>query len=92
MTFKIGDYGLGKKYEEGVRNTRLVGTPLYTPPNILQGNDEYTQKCDVFSVGLVIYLLLFGKHLFEDARNYIGIMSLQKKLEHNNLERFIKDL
>lgn len=79
-TIKIGDYGLGKKYEEGVRNTRMVGTPIYTPPNILQGSDQYTQKCDVFSIGLIIYHLLFRRHLFEDAHNFFGIMSLQRKL------------
>lgn len=61
---KIGDYGLGKKYVEGVRNTRNVGTPLYTPPDILNGEEEYTQKCDVFSLGLIIYYLVIGEHLF----------------------------
>jgi serine/threonine protein kinase len=77
---KIGDCGLGKKYEEGVRNTRNVGTPLYTPPNILVGDDQYTQKCDVYSLGLIIYFLVFGEHLFGGARSIFDLKEKQETM------------
>lgn len=70
-TVKIADFGLAR----GIIGNDLYkmerfsakGTPLYAAPDILQKKD-YSVKCDVFSLGLMIYEMLAGKHLFSSAR------------------------
>ena len=39
--------------------TSEVGTPYYTAPEVLT-QDEYSLKCDVYSVGVIAFLLLSG--------------------------------
>jgi calcium-dependent protein kinase len=41
-----------------------VGTPGYVAPEILANESEkhlYSEKCDLFSVGVIFHLLLTGK-------------------------------
>jgi serine/threonine protein kinase len=39
--------------------TRL-GSPLYMGPQILD-NQKFSAKCDIWSVGIVFYEMLYGK-------------------------------
>lgn len=60
---KICDFGISKRIEDHQKNelyehTSKKGTPLYMAPNVFSG--KYSQKCDVFSLGAMIYHLLTG--------------------------------
>lgn len=67
-TIVIGDFGFAKKGVE-VTTTKL-GTPITMAPEMLVGNrNEYTNKADLWSIGIVFYQMLFGKIPF-DVRNY----------------------
>lgn len=61
---KIADFGLAKQLEdpEGTVN-RSCGTLEYAAPELISGRD-YGLKSDVFSLGVVLYVLLFGAFPF----------------------------
>jgi calcium-dependent protein kinase len=55
---KIIDFGVAKRFEEGQSMTTSVGTPFYVSPQVLAGC--YTQSCDLWSCGVLTYILLCG--------------------------------
>lgn len=61
---KLADFGLAKIIDKIDENVQLahtaVGTPLFCPPQILKGN-RFNAKCDVWSAGVVFYLLIFNR-------------------------------
>lgn len=55
---KIIDFGLSRFYKsETIMKTR-VGTPYYIAPEVLAKN--YNLSCDIWSVGVIMYILLCG--------------------------------
>eukprot|EP01016_Furgasonia_blochmanni_P037415 TRINITY_DN4407_c0_g1_i32.p1 TRINITY_DN4407_c0_g1~~TRINITY_DN4407_c0_g1_i32.p1 ORF type:complete len:571 (-),score=146.77 TRINITY_DN4407_c0_g1_i32:253-1965(-) len=58
---KIVDWGTSRVYESGRMATRF-GTPYYIAPEVLKKN--YTEKCDVWSCGIIMYILLCGEPPF----------------------------
>lgn len=56
---KIIDFGLSRHddMKAGIMNTK-VGTPYYVAPEVL--NREYTKSCDIWSIGVITYILLCG--------------------------------
>lgn len=58
LTAKIGDFGMIKKYQDEIKHS-IAGTPLYAAPQILDQSGHYTKKCDVFSIGLILYFIVF---------------------------------
>jgi len=57
---KLTDFGFAK---EGNNEQRPLNTPCYTPyyvaPEILS-NDKYDKACDIWSLGVIMYILLCG--------------------------------
>eukprot|EP00826_Nyctotherus_ovalis_P024936 TRINITY_DN1924_c0_g1_i1.p1 TRINITY_DN1924_c0_g1~~TRINITY_DN1924_c0_g1_i1.p1 ORF type:complete len:511 (-),score=154.05 TRINITY_DN1924_c0_g1_i1:187-1719(-) len=59
---KIIDFGLSTKFISENSMKDIVGTPFYVAPEVLQG--VYTNACDVWSLGVVLYTMLNGKPPF----------------------------
>jgi serine/threonine-protein kinase ULK/ATG1 len=63
---KIADFGFCKRLMSPYELTlTMVGSPIYMAPEILKGQ-PYTIKADVWSLGVVLYELLFGICPYED--------------------------
>lgn len=63
---KIIDFGLSKKiYADHLHS--LVGTAKYISPELIKG--DYNYKCDIWSIGIICYLLLYGEYPFDDETN-----------------------
>jgi calcium-dependent protein kinase len=62
---KLVDFGLSCKYKTETHHKVLhsiVGTPYYVAPEVLKS--QYGPQCDVWSVGVIMYLLLCGQYPF----------------------------
>ncbi|EGR30696.1 protein kinase domain protein [Ichthyophthirius multifiliis] len=85
---KITDFGLGKKMDNQDQLTyTFLGTPEYIAPEIIickQSNDQkgYTNKCDIWSFGILLFELISGQPPFtHPQRNWNIIM---KQILANN--------
>jgi serine/threonine-protein kinase ULK/ATG1 len=57
--YKIADFGFCEKYTEDKKMTFYGGTPGYSAPEVTE-KVPYTKKCDIWSLGIIYYELLFG--------------------------------
>merc|ERR1711935_309144 len=55
---KVIDFGTSCAYEKGNKLKKKLGTPYYIAPEVLKRN--YDEKCDVWSSGVIMYILLCG--------------------------------
>ena len=63
---KLADFGFAKEISERNGCRTLCGTPGYLAPEILERWPAYDTKCDLWSVGVILFLLLGGYLPFED--------------------------
>eukprot|EP00930_Biecheleria_cincta_P046613 TRINITY_DN32165_c0_g1_i1.p1 TRINITY_DN32165_c0_g1~~TRINITY_DN32165_c0_g1_i1.p1 ORF type:complete len:587 (+),score=147.27 TRINITY_DN32165_c0_g1_i1:82-1842(+) len=59
---KLIDFGLAKRFTPGTASRTKAGTPNYIAPEVLTG--KYDEKVDIWSIGVIVFLLLSGKHPF----------------------------
>ncbi|XP_036265289.1 calcium/calmodulin-dependent protein kinase type IV [Pipistrellus kuhlii] len=64
---KIADFGLSKIVDHQVLMKTVCGTPGYCAPEILRGC-AYGPEVDMWSVGIITYILLCGFEPFYDER------------------------
>jgi len=65
MELKIGDFGLAAKIQEGARRRTICGTPNYMSPEILNAKEGHSYETDIWSVGIILYVLIIGKAPFQ---------------------------
>jgi serine/threonine protein kinase len=59
LSVKLIDFGLSRRHKKGdAYMSNPVGTAYYMSPELLKG--KYDQSCDVWSTGIVAYILLCG--------------------------------
>lgn len=67
---KMGDLNVSKLAADGFCETQ-TGTPYYTSPEIWKG-EKYGSKCDIWSLGCLIYEMCTLKHPFK-ANDFPGL-------------------
>lgn len=67
-TIKICDFGLSKITNGLKRVNTICGSPLYMAPEILN-NKEYNYIIDIWSLGIIVYEMLFGYHPLIECKN-----------------------
>jgi len=40
--------------------TTRIGTPYYVSPEVLKGEHPYNKDCDLWSLGVIVFFMLFG--------------------------------
>ncbi|OHT15224.1 hypothetical protein TRFO_14245 [Tritrichomonas foetus] len=61
----LADFGFSRRYdpESGLVDS-ICGTPHYSPPEIIQGLPHNPVYVDSWSLGIILYMLFFGKFPF----------------------------
>ncbi len=62
-TIKVIDFGTSQVFDPSKKMHQTFGTPYYIAPEILAG--EYNEKCDIWSCGVILYILLCGRPPFD---------------------------
>lgn len=62
---KIIDFGTSRRINEQHAMHGVFGTSYYLAPEVIEG--VYSEKCDVWSMGVIMYILLCGEPPFNAA-------------------------
>eukprot|EP00533_Pseudo-nitzschia_delicatissima_P016023 CAMPEP_0197279372 /NCGR_PEP_ID=MMETSP1432-20130617/20001_1 /TAXON_ID=44447 /ORGANISM="Pseudo-nitzschia delicatissima, Strain UNC1205" /LENGTH=419 /DNA_ID=CAMNT_0042745905 /DNA_START=55 /DNA_END=1314 /DNA_ORIENTATION=+ len=65
---KLADFGCAHPFVPGEKSLRtLCGSPQYAAPELYMHENGYDEKCDIWSIGVVIFVLLGGYAPFEGS-------------------------
>lgn len=94
---KVADFGFCKTLESAVDLTKtMIGSPIFMAPEILTGS-PYSAKADIWSLGVVLFNMLFGFCPFEDTTIARLINQIHQKVVNiprniNNISRPVEEI
>jgi len=84
---KTADFGLSCFHTPGTRESQPCGTPTYIAPEVIR--KDYDEKADIWSVGVILYIMLSGKMPFygrTDTDCLRSTLSGRYSFRHRNWE------
>ncbi len=103
---KIADFGFAKEIDDyNVMMDTICGSPLYMAPEIVlsrptdkeqhkESTGPYNTKSDVWSLGIILYQMMYNKHPYGNVKNIIQLIDNYKhktKISFNN-DKYSKEL
>ncbi|XP_065077212.1 uncharacterized protein Sik3 isoform X3 [Ochlerotatus camptorhynchus] len=67
MNVKLADFGFSNTFSEGTPLRTWCGSPPYAAPEVFQGVEYDGPKSDIWSLGVVLYVLVCGALPFDGA-------------------------
>ena len=64
---KLIDFGTAKIFKPGKKMNKFIGTSYYIAPEVLK--ERYDERCDVWSCGVILFILLCGYPPFNGNTN-----------------------
>jgi serine/threonine protein kinase len=87
---KIADFGLSTKINSLTEvHSVYVGTICSAAPQIRFREGVYTGKCDVFSLGVVYYWMIYGAYPFRDQMEKHEYLEYQLQMGDYGVDNFI---
>mmetsp|Transcript_73616 Transcript_73616/g.172434 ORF Transcript_73616/g.172434 Transcript_73616/m.172434 type:complete len:596 (-) Transcript_73616:8-1795(-) len=70
---KLIDFGLSETLEDAdMKMKASVGTLEFCSPDVITGK-EYTSQCDLWSLGVIVFMLLAGRPPWTNSRGFEGM-------------------
>jgi len=73
---KLIDWGGARYFSKEKKMKKIKGTPYYMAPEVLKG--KYDEKCDIWSAGVVLYILLCGYPPFNGDTDVEILQNVQR--------------
>jgi serine/threonine protein kinase len=76
---KIADFGLAKRIHDVSLHETICGSPLYMAPEIMN-HKSYNNQTDLWSIGMILFEMLYGSHPFEKCKSVPELKDHLKKI------------
>ncbi|MFP5492776.1 MAG: serine/threonine-protein kinase, partial [Bacteriovoracia bacterium] len=97
---KLIDFGIAQIFNEN-KDQKIQGKPAYLPSAVLAGDEKYSAKSEIYSLGIVLVELMFGRRFDEktlkdklnscsESLQYLISNLLEFEGDYGTLEKFIK--
>jgi len=73
---KLIDFGTSRRINPDHHMHGVFGTVYYLAPEVIEG--DYDEKCDVWSIGVILYILIAGGPPFDGANGKEVIQAILK--------------
>jgi calcium-dependent protein kinase len=77
LNIKVIDFGTAELFKPRTKLRQFIGTCYYMSPEVI--DERYSEKCDVWSCGVILYILLSGYPPFNGNTDTEILRAIQRK-------------